>query len=210
MSCLHSLPRRAKWPVELATEIIAAYAKLGGDTRVAVRSSGTSEDTGGTSFAGMNASFTNVAGQAQVLGRVVDSWASIYGKRVISYRAAAGLTEEPSLAVVVQQMIPSDASGVIFTADPTTEATDRLVIETVFGQGEAIVSGRVEPDTYVVLKDGPTLASVRIGHKAMKIVRNSAGEDNEVALTAEEGAGRVLDDAQILAVARLALAVEKH
>jgi len=197
-------------PIALAREILAAYHELGGDIRVAVRSSGTSEDTGGTSFAGMNASFTNVAGDASVLARVVDCWASIYGERVISYRAAAAMTEEPSLAVIVQQMIASDASGVIFTADPTTRATDRLVIESVFGQGEAIVSGRVEPDTYVVAKDGPKVLSVRIGHKLLKIVRDEAGADCEVALTDAEADRRVLDGDEIHHLAEVALAVEKH
>ena len=184
-------------PIELAREVLAAYHELGGDIRVAVRSSGTSEDTGGTSFAGMNASFTNVAGDASLLARVVDCWASIYGERVISYRAAAIMTEEPSLAVIVQQMIASDASGVIFTADPTTRATDRLVIESVCGQGEAIVSGRVEHDTYVVAKDGPKVLSVRIGHKLLKIVRDEAGADCEVALTDAEADRRVLDGDEI-------------
>jgi pyruvate,water dikinase len=138
------------------------------------------------------------------------AWASSYGERVISYRSAAGMTEEPSLAVIVQKMIPSDASGVIFTADPTSRATDRLVIESVFGQGEAIVSGRVEPDTYVVAKDGPKILSVRIGHKLLQIVRDEAGADCELALSDAEADRRVLDGDEIHQLAEVALAVEKH
>mgnify|MGYP003337274450 CR=1 FL=1 len=108
--------------------------------------SGTSEDTGDTSFAGMNATFTNVAGDEDLLARIVGCWASLYGTRVMAYRAASHLTEEPTIAVIVQRMIPSERSGIIFTADPSTGDTGRLVIEAVLGQGEAIVSGMVEPD----------------------------------------------------------------
>jgi pyruvate,water dikinase len=139
-------------PHDVADAIVEAYGKLGDNVRVAVRSSGTSEDASGTSFAGMNATFTNVAGTHELLARVVDCWASLYGQRVISYRAAEKITEEPAIAVIVQEMVPSESSGVMFTADPSTGNTDRLVIEAVFGQGEAIVSGAVEPDTYLVRK----------------------------------------------------------
>lgn len=197
-------------PDELATAITEAYRRLGTDTPVAVRSSGTGEDTGVTSFAGMNATFTNVRGAQEVLARVVDCWASLYAARAIAYRAAQRVTDEPTIAVIVQQMVASDASGVIFTADPSTGATERMVIEAVFGLGEAIVSGRVEPDTYLVRKDGPVVTSVRIGHKAMKIVRGADGRDAEVPLDAATGTRRVLSDEQVLELARLALRVEEH
>jgi pyruvate, water dikinase len=195
---------------ELAAGILDAYGKLGDNARVAVRSSGTSEDAGDTSFAGMNASFTNVAGDAQVLVRVVDCWASLYAERVIAYRATGQATGEPAIAVIVQQMIAADSAGVIFTADPSTESRDQIVIEAVFGQGEAVVSGMVEPDTYLVAKDGPRLSSVRVGNKTRKIVRGASGSDEQVALTPEEGARRVLTDAEILELAALGLSVETH
>jgi len=141
-------------PQEITEEVRQACRELGHDLPVAVRSSGTSEDLGDTSFAGMNASFTNVSGDGPVLQRVLDCWASLYAERAISYRATEHVDEEPAIAVIVQAMVPSECSGVIFTVDPSTDARDHLVIEAVLGQGEAIVSGMVEPDTYVVDKAG--------------------------------------------------------
>jgi len=205
-----ALVRETPLPPELAKAVLDGYHKLGDGLRVAVRSSGTGEDTSGTSFAGMNVTYTNVAGDEELLRRVVDCWSSIYGQRVIAYRAIEQVTDEPALAVIIQEMIPSEYSGVMFTADPSTNATDRIVIEAAFGQGEVVVSGLVEPDTYVVAKDGPRLVSVRVGHQAMKIIRGAGGEDEEVRLSAEEGGQRVLADDEILKLAELGLAVERH
>lgn len=197
-------------PAEVVQDVKDAYRKLGERAWVAVRSSGTSEDGGDTSFAGMNATFTNVRGEAELLARIKDCWTSLYGKRVMSYRAASGLAEEPTLAVVVQQMIPSERSGIMFTVDPSTGDVERLVIEAVFGQGEAIVSGMVEPDTYVVPKAPLRVASARVGRQSVRIDRSADGSDQTVAMTAEEGSRRVLTDADVLELARLGLAVEKH
>ncbi len=208
MAC--SLVRSTAVPPTVAQAITEAYRLLGDEVRVAVRSSGTSEDGGDTSFAGMNATFTNISGEVDLLARIVECWASLYGKRVMSYRAATKLTEEPTLAVVVQQMIPSERSGIMFTADPSNGDRGRLVIEAVFGLGEAIVSGMVEPDTYLVPKEPLRVASVRVGHQSSKIVGGADGSDETVALTAEEGSVRVLTDEQILEIARLGIAVELH
>ena len=194
---------------ELRTAVLDAYHKLGDGTRVAVRSSGTGEDTSGTSFAGMNVTYTNVAGDVELLQRLVDCWASIYGERVIAYRSVEEVTDEPTLAVIVQEMVPSERSGVMFTADPATSATDRIVIEAAFGQGEVVVSGMVEVDTYEVMKEGLRLQSARIGHQSFKIVRGPDGGDLEVPMSAEEGGARVLTDPEVLELARLGLAVER-
>ncbi|HLI16523.1 MAG TPA: phosphoenolpyruvate synthase [Acidimicrobiales bacterium] len=204
------LLRRTPVPPELAAEVLAAYRELGEKASVAVRSSGTSEDTAGTSFAGMNLTRTNVAGEEALLAAIVDCWASLYGERVVAYRAFEGVTEEPSLAVIVQEMVPSERSGVMFTADPASDRADRIVIEAAFGQGEVVVSGRVEPDTYVVSKDGPTLVSVRVGRKRVAVVRGPDGADREVELDAETGARRVLSDEEVVDLARLGLALERH
>ena len=204
------LVRGSRVPEEIERAVAKAYHELGDDVRVAVRSSGTSEDAGDTSFAGMNATFTNVVGQADLIDRVRDCWASLYGERVVAYRANGRLTDEPSIAVIVQVMVASEVSGVIFTEDPTSSMSDRLIIEAVLGQGEAIVSGMVEPDTYVVQKHGPRLASVRLGHQDRQIVRGADGADAIVALSSEEGGARILDDQRVLDLATLAMAVEEH
>ncbi len=197
-------------PEDLAADIVANYKRLGKRVRVAVRSSGIGEDAEGTSFAGMNETFTNVAGDEQLLGRVVDCWASLWGARSIFYRGDKDLTEEPAIAVVVQEMVPSVRSGVMFTVDPSTGETDHIVIEAAFGQGEVVVSGLVEPDTYVVAKDGPRLLHARVGTQSFEIVRGSDGEDQRVELDAAEGGRRVLSDDEILEVARIGLATEAH
>jgi pyruvate,water dikinase len=197
-------------PKDLATDIVKAYGRLGADIRVAVRSSGIGEDAEGTSFAGMNETFTNVAGEEQLLARVVDCWASLWGARSIFYRGDKDLTAEPSIAVVVQEMIPSVRSGVMFTIDPSTGETDHIVIEAAFGQGEVVVSGLVEPDTYVVSKDGPRLLHARVGTQFFEIVRGPDGEDQRIELDAVEGGRRVLSDQEVIEVARIGLAAEAH
>jgi pyruvate, water dikinase len=204
------LVRSTPVPQELAAAVTAAYRRLGDDVSVAVRSSGTIEDTAGASFAGMNATFTNVTGEKELLARLVDCWASLYGERVIFYRATRALDDEPSIAVIVQQMIASDRSGIIFTIDPSSADPDRMVIEATFGQGEMIVSGQVEPDTYTVDKAGPRLLSARVGRKAAAIYRGPDGHDQRVDLDPARAGERVLTDAEVLALADLGLRVEAH
>ena len=107
-------------------------------------------------------------------------------------------------------MIPSERSGVMFTLDPSTGETDHIVIEAAFGQGEVVVSGMVEPDTYVVDKNGPRLLHVRVGTQHFKIVRGPDGEDQRIDLDPSEGGLRVLADDEVVEVARLGLVVEQH
>ena len=206
--------RRAGMPVDLRRAVLDAYARLGagrdGDPAVAVRSSATAEDTASTSFAGMNETYTNVRGADELVRRIVDCWASLWGPRVVAYRAVQGLVDEPAIAVVVQLMVDARISGVAFTADPATGDRDHMVIEAAYGLGEVVVGGQVEPDTYVVAKDGPRLVHAHIGTKATKIVRGDDGRDRRVDVPAADRAGRVLDDATLLALARAVLAVEAH
>ncbi|HYA69348.1 MAG TPA: phosphoenolpyruvate synthase, partial [Acidimicrobiales bacterium] len=197
-------------PDDVASAVLDSYHHMGPDVRVAVRSSGTSEDAEGTSFAGMNATFTNVAGDAELLARVVDCWASVYGQRVIAYRASQRVTEEPTLAVIVQEMVPSERSGVLFTVDPTTGDANHMVIEAAFGQGEVVVSGMVEPDTYLVAKDPPAVLHARLGRKSMQIIRGPDGTDLEVPIDPQQATSRVLSDPEVLELAALGLSVEAH
>ncbi|HLX78524.1 MAG TPA: phosphoenolpyruvate synthase, partial [Acidimicrobiales bacterium] len=197
-------------PSALKTELLAAYHALGEDVIVAVRSSGTTEDAEGASFAGMNATFTNVSGDRELLERLVDCWASLYGARVIVYRATKSLADEPAIAVIVQEMIPSERSGVMFTVDPSDEASKNLVIEGAFGQGEVVVSGQVEPDTYTVSRDGPRLISTRIGTKDFKIIRGADLHDERVELEGPAAIARVLSDDEVIELARIGLRAEEH
>ena len=129
---------------------------------------------------------------------------------MISYRKSQAMTEEPTLAVVVQSMLDSQRSGVMFTADPATNDLDSIVIEAAFGLGEVVVGGQVEVDTYQVSKAGPRLRQVRIGNKAFKIVRSADGGEQHVQLSDDEATRRVLTDDEVLQLASLALRVEKH
>jgi pyruvate,water dikinase len=210
---LRSLVHKAGMPDALRADVVDAYHRLvetSGGGRVAVRSSSTAEDTGATSFAGMNETFTNVEGDDEIVRRVVDCWASLFGARSLSYRAGRGTADEPAIAVVVQRMIDADRSGVMFTADPTTGDRGTIVIEAAFGLGELVVGGRIEPDTYVVDKAGPAVRSTRVGTKALRVVASPGGGERTIAVTTDEAAERVLDDTHVLAVAGLGLAVEAH
>jgi pyruvate,water dikinase len=206
---LQALVRKAGVPAGLRDEISAAYVQLGGG-RVAVRSSATSEDTAAASFAGMNQTFTNVAGTEELLARVVDCWASLYGARVLAYRRSRGFTDEPAIAVVVQSMVPSERSGVMFTVDPTSDDATHIVIEAAQGLGEVVVGGQVEPDTYVVAKDGPRIVDVRVGVQTHAIFSDPEHGDRCVELGAHEAGRRLLNDDEVLALARLGARVEEY
>jgi pyruvate,water dikinase len=112
--------------------------------------------------------------------------------------------------VVVQEMVPSERSGVMFTIDPSTGETDHIVIEAAFGQGEVVVSGQVEPDTYVVSKDGPRLLHARVGTQFFKIVRGPDGEDQRVELDAARAAAGCSPTRRCIEVARIGFAAEAH
>jgi pyruvate,water dikinase len=158
----------------------------------------------------MNETFTNVEGDAMLLERIVDCWASLFGARDLAYRATQGVTEEPAIAVVVQRMVNSDCSGVMFTVDPATGDASHVVIEAAFGLGEVVVGGQVEPDTYVVAKDDLRVLDARIGAKQFEIVRGDDGRDRRVDLGPESAERRVLDHEQVVALAQLAARVERH
>jgi pyruvate,water dikinase len=207
---MRKLVLEARLPPALERELLQAYRRLGRGDAVAVRSSATSEDTASTSFAGMHESYTHVTGEAALVDKVKACWASAYGQRVLAYRKAQRMSEEPALAVVVQKMVSSTRSGVMFTADPATGDASRLVIEAAFGLGEVVVGGQVEPDTYTVAREGPRLVEARVGRKAFKIVRGPEGKEQRVELADDAAMKRVLDDEEVVNLAKLGLKVEAH
>jgi pyruvate,water dikinase len=195
---------------DVRAAILGAYRVMGTDSFVAVRSSATGEDGADASFAGMNETFTNVRGEQDLIDAVQQCWASLFGPRVVAYRASRGFTADPAMAVVIQLMIASERSGVAFTADPTTDATDRVVVEGAFGQGEVVVSGSVEPDTYVVAKDTGEILSRRMGYKSFKIIRGADGKDQRVELDDTQAQAQVLNDDEVRAIAEIAVRSERH
>jgi pyruvate,water dikinase len=190
--------------------ILTAYHALGSNAVVAVRSSATGEDGRDASFAGMNATITNVSGDDGLVDAVLRCWMSLFSPRVITYRASRDFTADPAMAVVVQLMVNSEKAGVAFTADPSNGAQDRVVIEGAFGLGEVVVSGEVEPDTYIVSKETLEVLDVRLGYKEFKIIRGPDGHDQSVKLDDAQADARVLDGDEIRRIAELAVATERH
>jgi pyruvate,water dikinase len=193
-------------PGELAGEIRRAYAELGDDVPVAVRSSATAEDLPEMSFAGQQDTYLNIRGDA-LLDAVKRCWASLWNPRAIAYRDRNGVPhDDVALAVVVQELVDADAAGILFTADPVTGARDETVINASWGLGEAVVGGLVTPDT-ITVSDGKVTAS-RTGDKAVMTVRTAGGTE-ERPVPEELRGTPVLDDAQALELAALGARVQE-
>jgi pyruvate, water dikinase len=137
------------------------YAELTG--LVAVRSSACAEDSEAASYAGQQETYLNTDGLAEVLANVVRCWLSFFTERAVFYRREKGSLDDVAMAVVVQEMVDSDRSGVLFTVDPVHGRRDRMVIEAARGLGEAVVSGEVTPDNYTVGRDGVVKKSRVVG-----------------------------------------------
>jgi pyruvate,water dikinase len=199
-------------PAGLAEAITAAYLGLGGpDLPVAVRSSATAEDTESASFAGMNETLLNVRGASSVLDAVRRCWSSLFGARTIYYRAKRGFGQaEMDIAVVVQRQIDATRAGVMFTIDPASGAEDRLVIEGSFGLGEAVVSGSVSPDRYVIDKGSLAIETREVHHKEMAVVAESGGGTSRRDLGEAEAERATLSDEEARELAALGLRIEAH
>ncbi|MFB4266722.1 PEP/pyruvate-binding domain-containing protein [Nonomuraea sp. GTA35] len=193
-------------PGELAGEIRRAYAELGDDVPVAVRSSATAEDLPEMSFAGQQDTYLNIRGDA-LLDAVKRCWASLWNPRAIAYRDRNGVPhDDVALAVVVQELVDADAAGILFTADPVTGARDETVINASWGLGEAVVGGLVTPDTITV--SGGKVTASRTGDKAVMTVRTAGGTEERPVPEELRGAP-VLDDAQALELAALGARVQE-
>ena len=146
-------------PGDLREDIVSAYGRLGADVPVAVRSSATAEDLPGAAFAGQQDTYLNVVGADAVVDAVRRCWASLWTDRAVAYRRERAIDPaEVRIAVVVQVMIDSEVAGVMFTADPVSGARDRIVVDAGAGLGEAVVSGLVTPDHYVLDERGRVLS----------------------------------------------------
>jgi pyruvate,water dikinase len=137
------------------------YAELTG--LVAVRSSACAEDSEAASYAGQQETYLNTDGLAEVLANVVRCWLSFFTERAVFYRREKGSLDDVAMAVVVQEMVDSDRSGVLFTVDPVHGRRDRMVVEAARGLGEAVVSGEVTPDNYTLGRDGVVKKSRVVG-----------------------------------------------
>ena len=205
----------APMPAALREQIEAAYRELG-EGPVAVRSSATAEDLAEASFAGQQSTYLNIEGAAEVVDAVQRCWASLFEARAIFYRENAGWGHtEVDLAVPVQRMVQSQASGVMFTIDPISNDPDRVVIEAAFGLGEAVVSGLVSPDHYEVGKSEESILQRQTFVQDRMLVRNpngtGGGETNIWRELSEADGGREkLSDAQVLELTRIGKRIERH
>ena len=196
-------------PDEIAEAIRQAYAALGGgELPVAVRSSATAEDLPELSFAGQQETYLNMHGELMVLDAVKRCWASLWTARAIGYRGSHHIAqEEVSLAVVVQELVSAEASGILFTANPLTGARDQVMINAAWGLGEAIVGGQVTPDTVVVDKASGAITQQEISEKDVMTVRTQSGTHEE-AVPADRRTQAVLSPAQTAELARIGVQIE--
>jgi pyruvate,water dikinase len=198
-----------KSPLNQASSTALAILKMSEPAFVAVRSSATAEDTKAASFAGQQETFLNVKGKIALTDSVKKCFASLFTARSIYYRIKKGFRHEQVLnAVIVQIMVDSDKSGVIFSHNPITRK-DNIVIEAVFGLGEGIVSGKIKPDYYLVSRDLKILEK-KTSNKKIAIVRKSSGEAEEVKLNELKSKEQVLSNYEIKRLADYALKLEEH
>ncbi|WP_435345465.1 phosphoenolpyruvate synthase [Haloarchaeobius sp. HRN-SO-5] len=200
-----------EFPEELREEILAAYADLGeGDSFVAVRSSATAEDLPDASFAGQQETFLNVT-EEDLLQRVRECWASLFTQRAIYYRTQQGFAhDEVNIAVVVQQMVDAEKSGVMFTSHPST-GEPTMIVEAAWGLGEAVVSGSVSPDNYHLDRESGHVDEVTVADKKVKMIKDpETGQTVEVDVSSEEREARVLDDEELGKLRDIGITVEDH
>lgn len=194
----------------LIKEIEAAYDQMKHGP-VAVRSSATAEDLPDASFAGQQATFLNIEGKTQLIKAIRECWASLFEARAIYYRIVNKFDHmKVGIAVPVQKMVQSEVSGIMFTVDPVTEDTGKITIDAGLGLGEAVVSGSITPDHYVVDKQGFKIVSKEIGPQAWQIIRDKEANNKHVNLTKEQKESQKLTDEQIVALAKIGQQVEDH
>jgi phosphoenolpyruvate synthase/pyruvate phosphate dikinase len=185
--------------------------RLPPDVSLAVRSSATAEDQSKASFAGQLETYLNIRGESSLLEHIQRCWASLWTDRVVAYIANQGIDHRSvSMSVVVQAMIPSEFSGILFTANPITGRADEVVMNASWGLGEAIVSGLVSPDTLTVRKCDGQILSRQIGDKQCMIVYAAGGGTEELPVPERLRHSSVLSERQVSELLKLGIQVEAH
>ncbi|MCB9805965.1 hypothetical protein H6775_02265 [Candidatus Nomurabacteria bacterium] len=207
-STIQELILNSETPKDIADEILDQFDKLGAEF-VAVRSSATSEDSAEHAWAGQLDSFLNTK-RENIVETVKKCWASLFTPRAIFYRFEKDLGDtDISVAVVVQKMVNSEKSGIAFSVHPVTEDHNQLIIEAGFGLGEAIVSGQITPDSYVVEKDEMNILDVNVAEQERGMFRDEKG-GNKWEDLGENGSQQVLTGKQIIEFSDLIIRIEKH
>ena len=218
---IRDMIRDEKFPKDIGEEIKEEFFKLKkgsptlkkggqGGFYVAVRSSATAEDSSIASWAGELESYLNVT-EKNLLESVKKCWSSLFTPRAIFYRFEKNLQDQKvSVAVVVQKMIQSDVSGICFTVHPVTEDKNQIIIEAGWGLGEAIVSGSITPDSYVINKQDWSIMDINISDQAKQLLRN--GEKGIIwkPVLKSNQEKQKMTGAQIIKLAKICIEIEKH
>ncbi len=205
---IRGLIEKAKLSKDIAEEITKHFKQLNAKF-VAVRSSATAEDSSSDAWAGQLETYLNTT-EKDLLKNVQKCWSSLFTPRAIFYRFEKKLHKKfVSVAVVVQAMVQSKVSGICFTVHPVTKDRNQMVIEAGFGLGEAIVSGSITPDTYVVHKDDFSILDINVSEQTMAIVR-SGNKNLHKKLSAKAGGKQKLTGKQIIELAKICKNIEKH
>ncbi|MCY4426754.1 MAG: PEP-utilizing enzyme [Halieaceae bacterium] len=198
-------------PAALKQEIGEAYRSVTNETFVAVRSSGTAEDLAEASFAGLHDTYLDIKGEEQLLDAIRRCWASLWTARAVAYRHSKGFEHmSVSLCVVVQEMVASDVSGVMFTANPMNAQTNEVTANASWGLGEAIVSGIVTPDEIIVDSDKLEILENRIGTKELRIDRLVSGGTATTDVPEADRRRSALTESEVAELARLGLRVQEY
>ncbi len=196
-------------PVDIATQVASYLTGFGANEAYAIRSSATAEDLPTASFAGQQDTYLNVIGIKSILQHISKCWASLFTDRAVSYRTQNGFNHRHvHLAIVVQQMVFPQASGIMFTADPVTGSRKVTSIDASFGLGEALVSGLVNADVYKV--QGEAITDKIIGTKKLAIYSSKDGRTLQQELASALQNTQTLTDKQILQLAHIGREIEAH
>lgn len=206
---IQGLIKNVVMPPAIAQEIKEQFQQLNTEF-VAVRSSATAEDGAENAWAGQLDSFLNTK-EANLLEKVQLCWASLFTPRAIFYRFEKGLHKTKiSVAVVVQKMVNSEVSGIAFSVHPVTEDRNQMIIEAGFGLGEAIVSGQVTPDSYVVEKEPRRIIDTNVSTQTRALYRVQTGGNEWLDIPEPKASSQVLTEKQILDFADLIMRIENH
>ncbi|MBL7057768.1 phosphoenolpyruvate synthase [Patescibacteria group bacterium] len=211
---------KAEFPLEMETQIKRAYQKLTGKhgvkhMDVAVRSSATAEDLPDASFAGQQETFLNIRGEEQLLIAVKKCIASLFTNRAISYRVDKKFSHfDVALSVGVQKMVRADkgSSGVMFTIDTESGFSNVVLINSIYGLGENIVQGKVNPDEFYVFKPTKKIISKKIGAKRLRMIytNNKANPVKDIKISNAEAIKQSITDEQVIKLAEWGMIIEKH
>lgn len=210
---IRNLISKGEIPKDVREETVKAYKKLSGKfgkALVAVRSSATAEDLPGASFAGQQATYLNVKGENNLMEAVRNCWASLFTARATFYRAENKIkTEQVKISVIVQAMVQSEVSGVMFSIDPVTNDKESIIVEAVWGLGELIVQGAVVPDSYKVQKDTYFILSKEISDQKVQLVRKGEKTEEREVPKSKIDLQKITDE-DIIALAKYAQKLQEH